>query len=303
MEIRNIENYRENGRGTAVALGNFDGVHIGHKALIEEMLRTAKDLGLKSSVLLFNNHTKKVLLGNGPKLLTSKEQKYKIMEELGVEIIYSMEFNKEVMKLSPREFVEKILIRRMNCKSVVIGSDYRFGHKASGNADLLKELGKEYGFNVTVLEPIYVRDEIVSSTKIREFLSKGELEKAKAYLGRDYSIVGKVVSGKKIGNKMGYPTANIEPIEDYIIPLNGVYGTISIVGGKKYLSATSVGFNPTFGEKSIKIESHILDFQEDIYGFEVELIFIEYLREELKFNTTKELIEQIDKDIEKIKKL
>lgn len=225
------------------------------------------------------------------------------MEELGVEIIYSMEFNKEVMKLSPREFVEKILIRRMNCKSVVIGSDYRFGHKASGNADLLKELGKEYGFNVTVLEPIYVRDEIVSSTKIREFLSKGELEKAKAYLGRDYSIVGKVVSGKKIGNKMGYPTANIEPIEDYIIPLNGVYGTISIVGGKKYLSATSVGFNPTFGEKSIKIESHILDFQEDIYGFEVELIFIEYLREELKFNTTKELIEQIDKDIEKIKKL
>lgn len=301
MEIINIENFQEDRFETAIALGNFDGVHIGHQKLIKEMVENAKAFGLKSSVLLFNNHTKTVLEGKGPKLITSLKQKYDLIESLGVEIIYTMTFNENIMKLSPEEFVNGILIEKLNCKAVAVGTDYRFGHKASGNANLLKELGIKFNFFVNIVSPMYVDDEIVSSTKIRGLISEGDIDMAKILLGRDYSIKGRVIHGKKMGSKLGFPTANIELSENYIIPKNGVYNTRTIINNKEYLSATSVGYNPTFSEDRLKIESHIIDFNENIYDKSIELVFIKYLRDEFKFDTIELLKEQMGKDIMKVR--
>lgn len=301
MEIINVKDYSETRFKTAIALGNFDGLHMGHQSLILGMILESKELGIKPSVLLFENHTKTTLEGKGPKLLTSLDQKYSILEKIGVEIIYTMEFNEQIMKLTPEEFVKDILVDKLNIQAVIIGTDYRFGHKASGDANRLKELGNKYGFLVNVVDPVYIDGNIVSSTSIRELLSNGDLDHAKHLLGREYSILGKVVTGKKIGNSMGYPTANMELLYNSIIPKNGVYSTKTIVDGKTYSSATSVGFNPTFNEDSLKIESHILDFTGDLYGKVIELVFVKYLREELKFESIELLKKQIDKDIFQVK--
>lgn len=303
MELINIENYIEKRFKTAIALGNFDGVHLGHQRLITDMINKAKSQEIKSSVLLFENHTKAFLDGTGPALISSPEQKNHLIRELGVEIIYSMQFNEDVMKLTPEEFVIEILLKKLNAKVIVVGTDYRFGHKASGDAKLLKELGEIYAFEVEIVQPVYIDDEIVSSTKIRKYLSEGRIEKALSLIGRDYSINGKVVSGKKIGNKLGFPTANIEPNVNYVVPKNGVYRTVTIVDNKKYLSATSVGYNPTFKESAIKIESHIIDFSDDIYGKTIELVFKKYLREEIKFKSIELLQKQILNDILHVKNI
>lgn len=301
MEILDVMSINEHSYSTAVALGNFDGVHVGHQKLISTMISKGKEMGLKSSLLLFENHTKTVLKKVEQKLITPFDHKLKILESMGVELIFKMIFDETIMRLSPEDFVKKILIDKLNCKAVVVGYDYRFGHKASGDAIYLKELGKKYGFHVTIIEPVYIENKVVSSTEIRELLLSGKLEEARKMLGRNYSIVGKIVPGKKIGNKLGFPTANIEPLGNYIIPKYGVYDTNTIIDNKSYLSASSVGFNPTFNDKSLKIETHILDFNENIYGKTIELEFVRYLREEEKFSDLSQLIKQIEADIMKVK--
>lgn len=301
MEIIEIKDYNENRFQTAIALGNFDGVHMGHCDLILRMIEDANKNNLKPALLVFDNHTKTVLTGEAPKTITSIEQKFKIFEELGVELIYKMKFDREIMKLLPEEFVRDILVLKLNIKSVVVGFDYRFGHKASGDSELLKELGKKYNLNVIILEPIYIDNELVSSTRIRNLLQEGEIIEANKLLGRNYSIKGKVVGGKKLGNTLGYPTANIEPIDNFVIPKHGVYSTNTIIDNKSYLSATSVGKNPTFEDEGLKIESHIIGFNEDIYGKDIELEFVEYLREEIKFENLEELKKKIQEDISKVK--
>ncbi|WFA09758.1 bifunctional riboflavin kinase/FAD synthetase [Tissierella sp. Yu-01] len=301
MEILHIENYTETRFDTAIALGNFDGVHVGHQALIKRMIDKARFTGLRSSILLFENHTKAFLDGTGPALISSSKQKNDLISNLGVETIYAMKFDENVMKLTPEEFIVEILVKRLNVKAIVVGYDYRFGNKASGDSNLLKELGSIYNIDVEILHPVIINDEVVSSTRIRNLIKEGKLEDVKLLLNREYSIKGKVVPGKKIGNKLGFPTANIEPDINYVIPKLGVYSTEVIIDDKKYLSATSVGYNPTFEEATIKIETHIIDFKDDIYNKEIELIFIEYLRNEIKFSTIDSLVEQISIDIAKVK--
>ena len=302
MEIIEINNYRETRFGTVVALGNFDGVHKGHCDLIQTMTKYAKEHGLKSSLLVFDNHTKTVLTGKAPKIITSMDQKYKIFEKLQVELIYKMKFDEDVMKLLPEQFVQEILISKLNVKAVIVGFDYRFGHKASGDSKLLKEIGMKNNFEVIVIDPIYIDDQLVSSTKIRDLIQAGNIIEANKLLGRNYSLQGKVVPGKKLGNRLGFPTANIEPIGDYVIPKHGVYWTNTIIDDKSYLSATSVGENPTFKEDGLKIESHIIDFNEDIYGKTIQLEFIQYLREEIKFQSLEELKNKVKEDISRVKK-
>ncbi len=301
MEIIDISNYNEKRFGTAVALGNFDGVHKGHRDIIEEMTRYAKANDLKSSLLVFENHTKTLLTGHAPKMLTSTEQKNNIFKSLEVELLYKIKFDEKIMKLLPEEFVKEILIQKLNVKAVVIGFDYKFGHKASGDSKLLKLLGEQYNFEVIIIEPIFIDNELVSSTRIRNLLLEGDILEANKLLGRKFAITGKVVSGKKLGNSLGFPTANIDPIENFIIPKNGVYRTNTIVDGRTYLSATSVGKNPTFQDNGLKIESHIIDFNGDIYGETVELEFVEYLREEMKFKDLEELKKWVQADINRVK--
>lgn len=300
MENIKLQNYNEERFETAIALGNFDGVHVGHKKLILSMVEAAKDLNLMPSILLFDNHTKKVTNGKAPLCLTSNVQKEQMVKALGVEVIYSILFDEYLMKSQPEEFVQNILVDKLNTKLVVVGFDYRFGHKASGDVEVLKDLGNKYGFKVIVLEPIYIEDILVSSTKIRELILDGNLELANMMLGRYYQMMGKVIPGNKIGRTLGFPTANLELMNNYTLPKLGVYRTKTIIGERTYLSATSVGYNPTFKNDNVKIESHIIDFEEKIYDQILYIDFIEYLREEAKFDNIDDLIDQIDKDVKTV---
>lgn len=223
MEIIDLLNYNETRFNTAIALGNFDGIHIGHQQLIETMVSKSKKLGIKSSLLLFKSHTKAIIDNNKPKMITNNQQKFKIAENLGVDIIYLLDFDDKIMKLSGEEFVKNIIIDKMNGKLVVVGFDYRFGYKASGNAEYLMELGKKYGVDVIVVDPIYNANEVISSSIIRDLIANGNIVDASNMLGRPYSILGRVIPGKNRGTKLGFPTANIEPIDNYVIPKNGVY--------------------------------------------------------------------------------
>lgn len=301
MEIIDLLNYNETRYKTSIALGNFDGIHIGHQKLIKTMVLKSKEIGLKSSLLLFKTHSKTIIDNSNPQMITNNDQKFQIAKDLGVDIIYLIDFNEELMNLSAEEFVENIIIEKMNGKLVVVGFDYRFGYKASGDPNYLSELGKKYDFEVIVLNPVYENEKIISSSTIRELISSGKMIEASKILGRPYSIFGKVISGKNRGNKLGFPTANIEPTNSYIIPKSGVYMTNTIINNKRYLSATNIGYNPTFNENTLKIETHILDFSENIYGDILNIEFIDFIRDDIKFDNIDNLIDQMKNDIEWIK--
>ena len=286
---------------TFIALGNFDGVHKGHQKLIGRMIEKARTMGFKTSILAFENHTKQVISGKKTDLLTCNKQRNQIIEVLGVDILYSLLFDKSIMSLSPENFVKEILIDKLNIKGVFVGTDYRFGYKAQGDSELLKDLGKKYNLYVEIIEPLYMDKEIVSSTRIRELIKEADFVQAKRLLGRDYSIVGEIIPGKKIGRVLGFPTANIQPITNYCLPKNGVYDTDTLVGLKKYRSASSIGFNPTFKETTLKIESHLLDFTGSLYGQYIELFFNRFLREELEFANLEGLIDQMSLDVIRVK--
>lgn len=300
MEIIDAINRRSIDYDTAVALGNFDGIHIGHQYLLEDNVKKAKHNNLKPSVLIFKNHTKTVLKKDKNSkidILTSYEQKMKILEQLGIEVVYIMDFNEEVMKLSPDMFVKNILKKQLNAKLITVGFDYRFGYKAQGDSHYLKELGKINGFSVNIIDPIYVEDEIVSSTSIRNLLRDGNIRKANKFLGRNYTLTGTVISGRSRGRELGFPTANMKLNDNYVIPKIGVYKTFTHIGDRKLLSLTNIGYNPTFDEKELKIETYILNFDENIYGSTIKVEFVKFIRDDVKFNSVEELKEQMKKDM------
>ena len=294
-DYKSIEN-------TAIALGNFDGIHIGHQNLIERMIEISKINNLISSVLIFENHTKSITSNTSPSLLTNNEQKLNILKKLGVENIYLMKFDEKIMKLSPYEFINNILIDKLNCKSVVVGYNYKFGYKASGNTDTLKKICSENDIYTEIVNPVYHEDKIVSSTLIRSLLTYGKIDIANKLLGRFYTIKGEVVHGKGIGTKLGFPTANIKLTDNFVIPKNGVYSTLTTIGDKTYKSATSVGFNPTFQEKSLKIENHIIGFNDLLYGNIIDISFVEYIRPEISFDKVEDLVNRMIEDVNYIKK-
>ena len=301
MEIINISNHNKICFSTGVALGNFDGIHLGHQKLINVMIEKSKELGLKSSLLLFEEHTKVTTDNNQPKIITSNEKKFEIAEKLGIDIVYIMKFDENVMKLSAEEFVKEIIINKMNSKLLVVGFDYKFGYKALGNSETLLQLGEKYDIAVEVINAIQSNDEIIGSTEIRKLIIEGNIKGANKFLGRPYSIMGKVVPGESRGKTLGFPTANIEVDHIHVIPKNGVYKTNTIFAGKSYLSATNIGFNPTFNDGILKIETHILDFEQKIYGENIEIEFIDFLRDDIKFNNKEDLIKQMNIDIDKVR--
>lgn len=301
MEVIDLLDYNETRFSTAIALGNFDGIHIGHQQLIKKMVSRSKELGIKSSLLLFKSHTKTIVDNNRPSMITNNQQKFRIAEELGVDIIYLLDFNDNIMKLSGEEFVKDIIMNKMNGKLLVVGFDYRFGYKASGDSSYLKELGEKNNIEVVILDPVYQEDKVISSSIIRELISAGNMSEVSKMLGRSYSIIGKVIPGKNRGNKLGFPTANIELTDNYVIPKNGVYMTNTIVDNKRYVSATNIGYNPTFGENTLKIETYILEFEGNIYGKTLEVEFLDFLRDDIKFESKEALIEQMKLDVETIK--
>ncbi len=289
---------------TGVGLGNFDGLHIGHMALINTLIRESRLNNLCSIVYTFTKHPENILRKKliTPLLLT-EQKKVELLGEIHLDYLYFDEFNEEFSRLSPEDFVKKILIDKLNIKLAVAGYDYRFGYMGQGDIPLLKELGIKYGFRVVVIPAIKCDNEVVSSTKIRQCIINGQLETAYKLLGRNYSITAEVVSGRRIGNTIGFPTANIHPERFLVLPANGVYITKTLLDGKLYNSMTNVGFNPTFEDvKEKTVETHIIDFNRDIYGKKIEVFFLKKIRDEKKFESVDLLKEQIAEDMQTTKK-
>ena len=288
---------------TGVGLGNFDGLHIGHMALINTLIRECQLNGLASIVYTFTKHPENILRKKliTPLLLT-EQKKIDLLREISLDYLYFDEFNEDFSRLSPENFVKEVLIERLHIKLAVAGYDYRFGYKGQGEIPLLQELGKKYGFRVIVIPAIKCDNQIVSSTKIRQSVINGELEDAYKLLGRNYSITAEVVSGRRIGNTIGFPTANIHPERFLVLPANGVYITKTKLDGKLYNSMTNVGFNPTFEDvKQKTVETHIIDFNKDIYGKKIEVFFLKKIRDEKKFESVELLKQQIAKDMQTTK--
>lgn len=292
-----IEDNRKIEYGTAVALGNFDGIHCGHIELIKSCRAVAKAKGLKLTILTFDRKLTELKLGREKACLTSRTQKEKVFRDLGVDILYVLEFDEKIKNMTPEIFIEKVLKGKLNASEVFIGFNFKFGHGASGNPELLESYGERFGFTTTVVPPVKLDGELVSSSNIREHIKQGYIEKANRLLGRPYEIRGEVVRGKGRGKVMGFATANLRPEIDYLPPKSGVYKTVTRHNGVEYRSLTNVGRNPTFGDISFSIETHILNFDDDIYGETIEVEFIKYIREEVEFSTVENLIDQVKSDI------
>lgn len=286
-------------RPTGIGLGNFDGLHIAHMALINTLVSESKHRGLESVLYSFTKHPENIIRKKlFTPLITSAKKKVKLLELTQLDYTYFEEFDESFSRMSPQSFVKDILVDKMKMKLAVTGYDYRFGYKGQGDVAYLKELGQKYNFKVITIPAIKVDDDVISSTLIRKYVKKGDMESAFKLLGRHYSITGKVEKGKRIGNTIGFPTANIYPEEYLLMPLDGVYVTRTLLDGVIYNSITNIGNNPTFNDQKKSIETYILDYNEDIYGKDIEVFFLKKIRGEKKFNSIDELVEQIRKDTE-----
>lgn len=284
---------------SCVGLGNFDGLHIGHMALINTVISEAKLNDLNSVIYTFTKHPENILRKKlFTPLMTTVKQKTELLSQTALNYIYFDEFDEEYSRMRPEDFVKNILVDRLKIKLAVAGFNYKFGYKGSGDINLLKELGNKYNYKVIIIPPIKIDDEIVSSTLIRHDIRKGNMQKVFKLLGRHYSITANVVNGRKIGNTLGFPTANIHAEDYLILPSNGVYITRTKVRNKIYNSITNIGMNPTFeGLEKVSIETHILEFDDYIYEEKIEVFFLARMRGEKKFSDKIELIEQIKIDV------
>ncbi|MBO4235327.1 MAG: bifunctional riboflavin kinase/FAD synthetase [Firmicutes bacterium] len=287
---------------SAVALGSFDGVHLGHQELIRRTSELAESLEIATAVFTFSNHPRDLIPGNvKTKNILYSEDKEKIMEELGVDYLIDIPFTEEIMHMSPENYVRELLIDKLNAKAICCGFNHRFGHRAEGTPELLKEIGEELGFTAYVMEPFYVDDTLVSSTLIRTLIAEGEVESCYEYLGRYYAISGDVVVGNRLGKSLGFPTSNLVMDDSMVAPPNGVYITYCTYNGVRYPSITNVGVKPTVGTFEKNIETHIFDFDGNIYGKRILVEFIRKMRDEVKFDSMEKLKKQIRKDCDAAK--
>lgn len=291
--LEEIKNIKE----TVVALGNFDGVHKGHQEIIRRTVKSARMAGLKSAVFTFANHPKNVLAGKPViKNILYPEDKAEIMKSLGIDYLFSLEFNELIQHMSADEFIHKLLIDAFKMREVYCGFNYRFGYKAEGSPETFIKAGMKNGFGIHVLEPFKIDGNLVSSSLIRTLIAEGRVGECKKYMGRNYSVGGEVVVGNRIGRTIGFPTSNILIDETMVTPAHGVYVTYCNYNGICYQGITNVGIKPTIGDNKKNIETHIFNFSKDLYGKEIRVEFLERLRPEIKFDNVAALAQQIDKD-------
>jgi len=294
---------------SAVAIGKFDGVHAGHRRVIDELLAVAAERSLDATVVTFDRHPLRLLRPElCPPPLVSNAQKVERLAEAGVNTTLMLAFDLPFSQLTPEQFVRGILVDALQARVVMVGSDFRFGVRGSGTVETLRALGAEHGFEVHVIDDVVatrLADETTrraSSTLIRELLAEGEVAEAAAVLGHIPSVRGIVVKGAQRGRELGFPTANLSPGMEGFIPRDGVYAAWFWVDGRRYGSAVSIGNNPTFdGVPDKQVEAHLLDEDIDLYGKTVEVAFVEYIRGQVKYSTIEALIEQISDDEEKVR--
>lgn len=282
--------------GTAIALGNFDGLHSGHMKLLSSLLNVAQDNGLHSVVYTFEKHPVNVIKGdNTLKLIADNDYKQELLADCHLDTLFFEDFE-AVRNLSPEEFVRDILVEKLNMKVAVVGLHNHYGKNSEGDVKMLRELGQKYGFLVHMIKPLYIGDFLCSSTKIRALIENGDVETAEKMLGRPFKIKNTVVQDKMLGRTLGYPTANMIPAESQLIPKFGVYGTTTYVDGVAYKSITNVGESPTVGDGAVRIETYIIGFQGDVYNEKLEVEFLYKIRDQRAFNNLDELKAQLAED-------
>ncbi|MCL1982283.1 MAG: bifunctional riboflavin kinase/FAD synthetase [Clostridiales bacterium] len=283
--------------GTAIALGNFDGVHVGHQELMERTVKAAKAANLKSAVFTFSNHPRNLLSkGQTVKNILYPEEKAAVIKAFGVDYMFNVPFDDEMRCMSAVEFIDKILLMKLKMQEVCCGFNFKFGHKSSGSAETLVSEGAKGHFRTHVLGPVIIGGEVVSSSRIRECIEQGDVVRCMRFMGRRYSIGGEVVVGNRLGKTIGFPTSNLIVDDSMVSPANGVYITYCTHNGKRYPSVTNVGTKPTVGEFSKNMETHIFDFDKELYGKTILVEFIKKTRDEKKFESMDALAEQIKQD-------
>lgn len=285
-------------RETAVAIGKFDGVHQGHRRLLDEIIELKKR-GLCACVFTFNP-APSVFFGGDPHVLNTNEEKHVIFERMGVDILVEFPMNSETAATPPDKFITEYLVNQMNMKFIAAGTDISFGDKGLGNAELLKQMSAEYGYEVKLIDKVHASDgEEISSSLVRRYVEKGDMERVEELLGAAYSVSGKIVHGNQIGRTIGFPTINIYPDENKLLPPYGVYTSRTVINGKDYFSVSNVGCKPTIGgETRPSVETYIYDFDNDVYDKDAVVYLEKFKRPERRFNGLDELTAQLQKDIE-----
>lgn len=300
MEIIKATSINKKIEKASIAFGVFDGVHLGHQKIIKQMMDT---IDTKKIVLTFYNHPEDVInKENKIKYISTLKQRERLIMDFGVESIVYIDFTQKIKNMLPQDFIKEFILDKFDLKKITVGFNNRFGKDGCGDGRLLIQIGKEYNFDVEIVDKVCLDKEIVSSSAIRAALSMGDIVKANAMLGRDFSIKSSVIDGKKLGRKLGFPTANIKMPESSIMPKNGVYITKTKINNKQYYSLTNVGINPTFKNHPYRIETFIFDFEDDIYEREIEISFLNRIRDEKKFESIDELKKQIYNDTNCAKK-
>lgn len=288
---------------TAVTLGKFDGLHRGHKKLLNQVLRKREE-GYLSAIFTFDMPPKNVLKGTNGRMILTNEERTMLLKKYGVDILFECPFTKEIASMDPEQFVVNILIEQMNAGYIVVGSDFKFGHERSGDIYLLDRLSRKYNFKLLVLAKEQYEGRDISSTYIREVLKEGQMELATTLLGYPYFVTGEVVKGKQLGRTLGVPTVNQLPRENKLLPPNGVYASRTVLDGKIYNSMTNIGVRPTVEETQVRnVETYIFDFAEDIYGRDVKVELLSFERPEMKFDSVEALKAQLNADMCQTKRI
>jgi riboflavin kinase / FMN adenylyltransferase len=279
-----------------VGLGNFDGVHRGHRKLLDEVRRHAEERTGTAVAMIFDPHPPKVLRPEkAPPMLMTLEQKLSAFEQAGMAAVAVVRFTKELSRWEPETFVETVLIDWLRASEVWVGANFLFGRDRSGTFTLLRAIGQDRGFKVDKIEPVFYKDFVVSSTRIRHLVAEGRVDEAGALLGHHYAIDGEVVRGDGRGRELGFPTANLVSTNE-LLPAYGIYASIATLGGLSHRAVTSVGVRPTIGDGRLTVETHLLDGAHDLYGARMRLSFVRWLREEMKFDGLGPLRDQIARD-------
>jgi len=295
--LESLDEVTEQLHGGAVAIGNFDGVHRGHAQIVHQLCAKAAQIDGPATVFTFDPHPVRLLRPTeAPPPLTWTRRKAELLGELGIDALIAYPTDEALLALTAREFFDKIIVQALQAKAVVEGPNFYFGHNRTGNVQLLQSLCTQQGMDCTILDPTIDEDQLVSSSRIRQLLLQGEVAHAAKMLGRPYRLRGMVTHGARRGVRLGFPTANLEAI-DTLVPAKGVYAGRASRQGEQHAAAINVGPNPTFGDETIKVEVHLLDFDQSIYGEPLEVDFLARLRDIQSFSGREALQQQLQQDI------
>ena len=289
------------GRRAVLSVGNFDGLHLGHQKILRQVIACAQERKAIAGVITFDPHPLKVLRpGNAPSLVETIGQRIERFAAIGLDAALVLRFDRALAELTPEEFVRGVLVEELKTAEVLVGQNFRFGHRQQGHVDTLRDLGLRFGFSVQIVEPVIIDDEFVSSTGVRSAIAEGRVAHAAHLLGRPFALTGEIIRGAGRGSTVLFPTLNLAPAQE-LLPKVGVYATESWVEGRWYRSATNVGFRPTFDGTLLGIESHLFDFSREVTKGPMELRFCERLRDERKFSGPAELRTQIAADLRDVR--